>query len=98
MYTLQALWTQARERLDVVTVIFANRSYKILHVELGRVGVAAAERSGRVLDLDDPVLDWVKMAEGMGVPARRVDTAEAFADVFAAALKARGPFLIEAVV
>ncbi len=98
MYTLQALWTQARERLDVVTVIFANRSYKILHVELGRVGVTAAERSGRVLDMDDPVLDWVKMSEGMGVPARRVDTAEDFADVFAAALKARGPFLIEAVI
>lgn len=98
MYTLQALWTQARERLDVVTVIFANRSYKILHVELGRVGVTAAERSGRVLDMDDPVLDWVKMSEGMGVPARRVDTAEDFADVFAAALKAPGPFLIEAVI
>lgn len=98
MYTLQALWTQARERLDVVTVIFANRSYKILHVELGRVGVTAAERSGRVLDMDDPVLDWVKMSEGMGVPARRVDTAEDFADAFAAALKARGPFLIEAVI
>lgn len=98
MYTLQALWTQARERLDVVTVIFANRSYKILHVELGRVGVSAAERSGRVLDVDDPVLDWVKMAEGMGVPARRVDTAEAFADVFASAIKGSGPFLIEAVI
>lgn len=98
MYTLQALWTQARERLDVVTVIFANRSYKILHVELGRVGVTAAERAGRVLDMDDPMLDWVKMAEGMGVPARRVDTAEDFADVFATAMKARGPFLIEAVI
>ena len=98
MYTLQALWTQARERLDVVTVIFANRSYKILHVELGRVGVTAAERSGRVLDMDDPMLDWVKMSEGMGVPARRVDTAEDFADVLKSALAQKGPFLIEAVI
>ncbi len=98
MYTLQALWTQARERLDVVTVIFANRSYKILHVELGRVGVTARERAGRVLDMDDPMLDWVKMSEGMGVPARRVDTAEDFADVLKAALAQKGPFLIEAVI
>jgi acetolactate synthase-1/2/3 large subunit len=99
MYTLQALWTQARERLDVVTIIFANRSYKILHVELGRVGVDhETEKARRVLDIDDPALDWVKMSEGLGVPARRVDTAEAFADVLKAALAQKGPFLIEAVI
>ncbi len=99
MYTLQALWTQARERLDVVTVIFANRSYAILHGELKSVGAGVAgHNASRMLDLEDPALDWVHLAKGMGVDAKRVDSVAAFADVFAAAIKQRGPFLIEAVI
>jgi len=67
MYTLQALWTQARERLDVTTVIYANRSYAILNIELARVGVDNPGLTARsLLDLHDPTLDWVKLAEGMG--------------------------------
>lgn len=95
MYTLQALWTQAREKLDVVTVVFANRVYKILHGELVNVGAKAGRASNELFDLSRPTLDWVKLAEGMGVEARRVDTLEGFADVFRAACARRGPMLIE---
>jgi acetolactate synthase-1/2/3 large subunit len=99
MYTLPALWTQAREHLDVVTVIFSNRRYAILHGEYAQVGAGApGANARRLFDLIDPVLDWVQIAQGMGVPAARADTAERFADVLASALKQRGPFLIEAVI
>jgi acetolactate synthase-1/2/3 large subunit len=99
MYTLQALWTQARERLDVTTVIFANRSYAILNVELMRVGAQSrGPKALAMLDLHDPVLDWVSLARGMGVDAARAETREAFADLFANAMRQRGPRLIEAVV
>lgn len=96
MYTLQSLWTQAREKLDVVNVIFANQSYAILNIELMRVG---AENPGpkalSMLDLHNPSLNWVNLANGMGVEAVRVDTAEDFADAFASAVKAKGPRVIE---
>ncbi len=99
MYTLQALWTQAREKLDVTTVIFANRSYAILKIELMRVG---AENPGpkalSLFDLQNPELDWVRLASAMGVEASRATTAEEFADQFASAMKGRGPRLIEAVI
>ncbi len=99
MYTVQALWTQARENLDVVTVIFANRSYAILNIELMRVG---AENPGptalSMLDLSNPNLDWVQLAQGMGVEASRSETAEEFNDQFADALKVKGPRLIEVVI
>ena len=99
MYTLQALWTQARERLDVVTVIYANRSYAVLNHELRLVQAESrGEKAGSLLDLGNPTLDWVKLAEGMGVEAVRADTTEAFADAFAAALRDPGPRLIEAVI
>ena len=99
MYTLQALWTQARERLDVVNVIFANRSYAILNVELARVGAQnPGPKALSVLDLHNPELDWVKLAEGMGVEASRAETAEEFEEQFSSAVKAKGPRLIEAVV
>jgi acetolactate synthase I/II/III large subunit len=98
MYTLQSLWTQAREKLDVTTVIFANRSYAILKIELMRVG---AENPGpkalSMFDLRNPELDWVQLARGMGVEATRASTAEEFASQFADAMKQRGPRLIEAV-
>ena len=99
MYTVQALWTQARERLDVVTVIFSNRSYAILHGELRQVGAGApGVNARRMLDIDDPALDWVRLAQGMGVEAARAETSERFNELLAAALKTRGPFLIEAVI
>ena len=99
MYTLQALWTQARERLDVTTIIYANRSYAILNIELARLGVDNPGLTTRLLfDLHDPTLDWVKLAEGMGVEAARAETTERFADLFASPMKARGPRLIEAVI
>jgi acetolactate synthase-1/2/3 large subunit len=98
MYTLQALWTQAREKLDVTTVIFANRSYYILNIELMRVG---AENPGpkalSMLDLHNPELDWVSLARGMGVEASRAETNADFASAFADAMKSRGPRLIEVV-
>jgi acetolactate synthase I/II/III large subunit len=99
MYTLQALWTQARERLDVTTVIYANRSYAILNIELERVGVEHPGLTARSLfDLHSPTLDWVKLAEGMGVEAARAETVEQFIDLFTSAMKMRGPRLIEAVI
>jgi acetolactate synthase-1/2/3 large subunit len=99
MYTLQALWTQARERLDVTTVIFANHAYSILMIELMRVGAEQAGPKARsMLDLRDPELDWVQLASGMGVEAVRVSTVEAFADAFGSAMRQRGPRLIEVMI
>lgn len=99
MYTLQALWTQARERLDVVNVIYANRSYAVLNQELHMVQAASGgNRARSLLDLHDPSLDWVRLAEGMGVSAVRARTTQAFAAAFAAALGQPGPHLIEAVI
>jgi acetolactate synthase-1/2/3 large subunit len=98
MYSLQSLWTQARERLDVVNVVFANRRYAILQGELAAVGATPGPASRDLFDLSRPALDWVKLAEGMGVEATRVDTLERFAEVFSSACGARGPFLIEFVI
>ena len=98
MYTLQALWTQAREKLDVVTIIYANRSYGVLNQELQRVGAReAGPKAMSMLDLHDPSLDWVKMAEGMGVEATRVDTAHGLSSALKSAISGRGPRLIEAI-
>ena len=80
MYTLQALWTQAREGLNVTTVVLANRSYAILNMELHRVGAdGGGPLARRLLDLTDPELDFFALAQGMGVPARRAETAEELA-------------------
>ena len=99
MYTLQALWTQVREQLDVVTVIFANRSYAVLNMELNRVGAeSVGPKAKRMLDLTGPDLDFVALAQGMGVAATRATTAEEFNHQLAAALAAPGPRLIEAVI
>lgn len=98
MYTVQSLWTQARENLDVVNVIFANRSYRILMGELLAVGATPGKSARQLFDLGPPDLDWVRLAGGMGMEAVRADSLEKFADVFRAACSRRGPFLIELVV
>lgn len=97
MYTLQALWTMARENLDVTTIIFNNGSYAILNIELMRVGVQQpGPKALSMLDLHNPAIDWCRLSEGMGVPARRVTTAEDLHDALAEALAHNGPRLIEA--
>jgi acetolactate synthase-1/2/3 large subunit len=96
MYTLQALWTQAREGLRVTTVVLANHSYAILNMELHRVGAeAGGPRARRLLDLTDPELDFVALARGMGVPARRVETAEELTAALLESFAGPGPALIE---
>jgi acetolactate synthase-1/2/3 large subunit len=98
MYTLQALWTQARENLDVTTVIFANHSYAILNVELARVGAMNVGPTAlSMLDLHNPELDFVKLAGGMGVEASRAQTLSEFDAQFASAMDQHGPRLIEVV-
>ncbi|MCU0754874.1 MAG: acetolactate synthase large subunit [Xanthomonadales bacterium] len=99
MYTIQALWTLARERLDVTVVIFANASYSVLNIELERVGAARIGDKARAqLDLRCPPLDFCRLAQGMGVHAARADTAEDFCAALEYALAQRGPHLIEAVI
>jgi acetolactate synthase-1/2/3 large subunit len=99
LYTLQALWTQAREKLDVTTVICANRSYAILNVERARHGLhAVGAKALSLLGLHDPAPDWTLLARGLGVEAARAETADAFAGLFADSMKQRGPRLIEAVI
>ena len=99
MYTVQALWTQAREQLDIVTVLFNNRSYKILQGELQRVGAdTTAVKAQSLMNLDNPNIDWVQIAQGMGVEATRAETAAALNQQFQAALNKSGPHLIEVLV
>ncbi|MBV9542605.1 MAG: acetolactate synthase large subunit, partial [Alphaproteobacteria bacterium] len=98
MYTLQALWTQARERLDVTTVIFANRSYAILNIELARVGAGnPGPKALSMLDLHNPDLDWTKLASGMGVEASRATNIKDFESQFESAMRGKGPRLIEVI-
>jgi acetolactate synthase-1/2/3 large subunit len=99
MYTASALWTMAREGLDVTTIVLNNRSYAILRMELQRVGAAAAgPKAGALLDIGRPDLDFVALSQSMGVPATRATTAEELADQFGKALAEPGPHLIEALV
>lgn len=101
MYTISALWTHAREHLDITTIVYANHAYDILRVELRRVGAQSADQSTgpkaeSLLDLTRPTMDFVRMAEAMGVPARRVSTAEDLAGALRWAFEEPGPHLIEA--
>ena len=97
MYTLQSLWTQVREDLDVTTVIFNNRSYAILNLELSRVGAeSGGPKALDMLDLSRPDLDFVALANGMGVEAERATTADEFSAAFERAMNERGPRLIDA--
>jgi len=98
MYTLQALWTQARENLPCTTLLLSNRKYNILIGEYKAVGAAPGETAMRMLDLGNPELDWVKLANGMGVEAARAQTMEECADLMAASFGRDAPFLVELLV
>ncbi len=99
MYTISALWTHAREGLDITTIIFSNRSYAILGMELGRAGAAPAGEAARsLLELSRPGLSFAALADGMGVPGSRASTAAELAGQLRQALAEPGPHLIEAVV
>jgi acetolactate synthase-1/2/3 large subunit len=96
MYTFQALWTQARESLNVITLLCSNRSYNILKIELARAGVASPPpKVLSLMELDRPFIDWVSLAKGMGVPAVSVDTAEGLLRELRKALSRTGPRMIE---
>ena len=98
LYTLQALWTQARERLNVVTLIVANRRYGILQTELRRAGMSElTEGALRLTELSGPDIDWVALARGLGVEATRVRTCRELADTLGAVLRSPGPRLVEMV-
>lgn len=99
MYTIQALWTMAREQLNVTTIIFNNASYSVLNIELERVGAEeAGAKAKSQLDLHGPVLNFAEMAHGMGVHAVRVDTAEDMNKAMEYALSMPGPHLIEVMI
>lgn len=96
MYTVQALWSMAREQADVVIVLLRNDAYAILDLELARVREGDANaRMNALTSLANPALDWISIANGLGVPASRATSAEDFHAKFSDALAARGPRLIE---
>jgi acetolactate synthase I/II/III large subunit len=95
MYSLQSLWTQARERLPITTILLNNRSYAILVGEYAGVGAVRGPTAMNMLDLGDPLIGWTKLAKGMGVEAARADTMEQCADLMAFSFSQPGPFLIE---
>jgi acetolactate synthase-1/2/3 large subunit len=95
MYTIQGLWTQARENLDVTTLILSNRKYAILMHELNQVGAVPGHAAHDLFELQRPALDWVRMSQSQGVEAARADTLARFADILGHSNKRRGPFLIE---
>ena len=98
MYTLQALWTMAREGLDVTVVGLSNRSYAILNFELSRVGASATgSHSARMLDIDDPTLDLAGLASAQGVPSVRATNAEELVSALERSYATPGPMFIEAV-
>ena len=99
LYTIQSLWTMAREQLNVTVVLYNNRSYGILNVELARVGAQqGGPKAAAQLDLGEPDLDFVQIARGFGVPSQRVDTGEALVEALRRAISQPGPQLIEVVI
>ncbi|KAF0094368.1 MAG: hypothetical protein FD128_2643 [Hyphomonadaceae bacterium] len=99
MYAIQALWTMAREKLPIVTIIFANHDYKVLNIEMMRTGagdVGATAKS--MLSLANPNLDFVALAKGHGVQAASVTTSEEFDEILESALASNEPWLIEAMI
>jgi len=99
MYTVQGLWSQVRENCNITTVILANRRYQILHGELANVGGGTAGvNAARMLNLDNPEINWTSLAKSFGMPAVRVDCADALAREFKKAMAHEGPYLIEAMI
>jgi len=97
MYTAQALWTQAREQLHVVTLICANRAYRILEVEAARAGAEPGEKALSLMELSRPALDWTQIARGMGVPASRADSGASLREALSVALAEAGPHVVEVI-
>lgn len=96
MYTLQALWTMAREGLNVTTVVFANRDYAVLKREFSYLGVGSpGPRAAGMFEIGRPNLDWTALAKGMGVPGTRVTTLDSFGKALQEGLEEQGPTLIE---
>jgi acetolactate synthase-1/2/3 large subunit len=95
MYSIQALWTQAREGLPCTTILLSNRRYEILIGEYRNVGATPGDTAMGMLSLSNPELDWVKLAQGMGVEAARATTLDACGDLMAHSFGQKGPFLIE---
>jgi len=96
MYTLKSLWTQAREGLNVLTIVFANRIYQILRGEFDGVGAGEpGQRAMDMLKIDRPTLDWVALAKGMGVAGRVVTNVDDFNKALAEGVAEPGPRLIE---
>ncbi len=96
MYTLQALWTMAREGLNVTTVVFANRDYAVLKREFSYLGAGTpGPRAASMFEIGRPDLNWVELAKGMGVPGTRVNSLDEFAKTLSAGFAASGPTLIE---
>jgi len=96
LYTVQALWTQAHESLNIKTLICSNRSYNILKIELARAGITSPGESAKsLIELDSPPIDWVRVAKGFGVDAVSVETASDLAQALKKALSEKGPYLIE---
>ena len=101
MYTIQSLWTMARENLDITVVLFNNRKYSILEMEFGRTGARGGTpgpKAASTLDIGSPDMDFVAMAQGMGVEAGRATTAEEFNALLEKGLASPGPLLIDAIV
>jgi acetolactate synthase-1/2/3 large subunit len=97
MYTVQALWTQARERLNVTTILCSNHAYRILQIEAARAGNTEPGHNARTLtELSSPDIGWAELAKGLGVPGVRVETAEDLLKHLENAIKSTGPYLIEA--
>ncbi|MBR82367.1 MAG: hypothetical protein CMF66_00430 [Magnetovibrio sp.] len=99
MYTVQALWTMARENIDATIVIYANRAYRILQGEMTAMGVKEPGRvANDMFGLDRPNLDWISIAEGMGVGGERAEETESFINAFQRGLATDGPYVVEAVI
>lgn len=98
LYTIQALWTQAHENLDVTTVILNNGGYAILEVEIAGVGASPGHTALDMMRIEKPAIDWMAIAKGFSIEAARTSSLEGFADLFTTANRRKGPFLIEMVV
>jgi acetolactate synthase-1/2/3 large subunit len=95
LFTVQSLWTQAREKLAVTTVVLANRKYQILLGELANVGANPGRTALDMLDIGRPDIDWIALARGFGVEAAKAENMEQFTDLLQIANERSGPFLIE---